>query len=260
MPEFNDYPRVLISGGGTFLGDQIALALLSAGIEVSLLVRPDKEDLSPELANRVNWVAADLWNPASLRGRARGHTVMIHTVGSIQADNSKGLSLNHLNVMTARNAANLAVNGGIQRFINLSTVWGIGLNRSYIKSKREAEGYIIRSGLNTLTLRLPLIYVRGQERPFIFRMESFLADTPPFSWFLFRKSGPLPIDTLARAITWLVLNPQMKNAILYAPDLRKYSRLLDLSVMADNQDDDDDTKPRRPQKMNNEDVPFGWTP
>src|SRR5438046_1828432 len=78
--------RVLVTGGGTFLGDSIAAALLAEGVEVTLLVRPEAEEKIGVLAQRVRTYTADVWDPASLKGRARGHASVIHTVGSLSAD------------------------------------------------------------------------------------------------------------------------------------------------------------------------------
>ena len=44
--------RVLVTGGGTFLGDSIAAALLAEGVEVTLLVRPGAEEKLGSLAQR----------------------------------------------------------------------------------------------------------------------------------------------------------------------------------------------------------------
>ena len=75
--------RVLVTGGGTFLGDYIAAALVAEGADVTLLVRPGAEDRLGGLAERVRWATADVWDAASLRGRARGHQCVVHTVGSL---------------------------------------------------------------------------------------------------------------------------------------------------------------------------------
>lgn len=85
--------HILVTGGGTFLGDNIAAALLAEGAQVTLLVRPGAEDKLGPLAQRVRWIVADVWNPASLRGRARGHASVIHTVGSMVADRHKVLTI-----------------------------------------------------------------------------------------------------------------------------------------------------------------------
>ena len=82
--------RVLVTGGGTFLGNYIAAALLAEGADVTLLVRTGAEERLGQLADRTRWHVADVWNPASLRGRARGQQSVIHTVGSMNSDPAQG--------------------------------------------------------------------------------------------------------------------------------------------------------------------------
>src|SRR5690606_30677963 len=101
--------RVLVTGGGTFLGDYIAAALLAEGAEVTLLVRPGAEDKLGPLGQRVRWWSAAVWESSSMKGRARGHTSVIHTVGSMTADPGKGLTYPWLNFVSARNVANMCV-------------------------------------------------------------------------------------------------------------------------------------------------------
>src|SRR6187549_1561343 len=139
--------RVLVTGGGTFLGDNIAAALLAEGAEVTLLVRPGAEDKLGPLAQRVRWITADVWNPASLRGRARGHASVIHTVGSMIADTAQGSNHHRLNFVSARNVANMCVSDGVPHMTLMSTVRAPWLNNNYLRAKREAETYMEHVGL-----------------------------------------------------------------------------------------------------------------
>src|ERR1700741_2991746 len=134
--------RILVTGGGTFLGDNIAAALLAEGAEVTLLVRPGTEDKLGPLAQRVRWWTADVWNPASLRGRARGHASVIHTVGSLSADPVQGLNHHWLNFVSARNVANMCVSDGVPHIVLMSSARAPWVNGHYLRAKREAENYI----------------------------------------------------------------------------------------------------------------------
>jgi NAD(P)-dependent dehydrogenase (short-subunit alcohol dehydrogenase family) len=61
--------RILVTGDGTFLGDNIAAALLAEGAEVTLLVRLGAEDNLGNLKDRLRWWTADVWNPASIKSQ-----------------------------------------------------------------------------------------------------------------------------------------------------------------------------------------------
>src|SRR5690349_4717806 len=114
--------RVLVTGGGTFLGDNIAAALLAEGAEVTLLVRPDAEDKLGPLKSQVKAWTADVWDPARLRGRARNHACVIKTIGSLIDDPAQGLTHHRLNFVSARNVIQMCVNDGVQHMIQMSTV------------------------------------------------------------------------------------------------------------------------------------------
>jgi len=253
---------ILVTGGGTYLGANIASALLAEGAKVSLLVRPGAEDNLGPLAQYTRWSTADVWSPASLRGKARLHSAVIHTVGSLGADPARGLSFRRLNFESARNVANMCVSDGVERMILLSGVSAPWISRAYIRSKREAEEYIIRMGLRAMIVRAPLLYTVGQDRPFFYRALSLLGALPPFSWLYPGRIAPMPVDTLARGVATLALSPHEDQLIYYARDLRKRIRRGMTRPAAASMDtymvDSADFK--SPYEALDEDLPFGWSP
>ncbi len=180
-------PRVLVTGGGTFLGNSIAAALLAEGAEVTLLVRPGAEDKLGSLAERARWYSANVWDSASLKGRARGHGVVIHTVGSLSADPAQGLTFQYLNFVSARNVANMCVNSGVPHMVLLSSVRAPWINGQYIAAKREAETYIPRVGLRSTVIRAPISYLRGMRRRPFYGLMTLLGSIPPLSWLWFGR-------------------------------------------------------------------------
>ncbi len=212
---------VLVTGGGTFLGDNIAMALLAEGVDVTLLVRPGAEDKLGLLAQRTRWYPADVWDTASLRGRARGHQSVIHTVGSMVAEPSVGLTFHRLNFLSARNVANMCVSDGVQHMVLMSAVRTPWMSLQYIQAKREAENYLFRVGLDASIIHAPMVYQRGRSRPMVYRLFSFLGRTPPFSWFLLGNRAPIPIDVLARGVSRIATQPDSSKTIYSARDLWK---------------------------------------
>ena len=253
---------ILVTGGGTFLGDNIASALLAAGSKVSLLVRPGGEDKLGPLEQQTRWSSADVWSPASLRGKARYHSAVIHTVGSLNADPRRGLSFERLNFVSARNVANMCVGDGVARMILISGVSAPWVSRAYIGAKRAAEAHMVRVGLQAMIVRAPLLYVPGARRPLFYRALSALGAVPPLSWLYLSRVAPVPIDQLARGVASIALDEAETGRIFYARDLQRHLRRSGEPVI------DPVTEHPAPSAAVgsgpfdslDEDLPFGWSP
>lgn len=254
--------RVLVTGGGTFLGDHIAAALLAEGVEVTLLVRPGAEDKLGPLAQRVRWWSADVWEPSSLKGRARGHRSVIHTVGSMTADPAKGLTYHWLNFVSARNVANMCVSDGVHHMVLLSSARAPWVSGGYLAAKREAEDYIERVGVRATIIRAPVVYVRGAQRHPLYRLMSLLGGLPPLSWLGFRQIAPMPVDVLARGVARITLDPDANRTIYYASHLRRRNSAREIreGVSSTQGDISQHLRPAKPIQMLDDEVPFGWTP
>jgi uncharacterized protein YbjT (DUF2867 family) len=253
--------RILVVGGGTFLGDQIIAALLAEGAEVTALVRSGAEDRLGSLAQRIRWYHADVWNPPSLRGRARGHASVIHTVGSLTADPSTGLNFNWLNFISARNVANMCVSDGVSHMVLMSSVRAPWVSGQYIHAKREAENYIRRVGLTPTIIRAPLVYMRGMRRNLFFVLMTVFGSTPILSWLWFGKVAPMPVDMLARGVARITLDQQRAKMIYYAPDLRRRNTAREARQAAPATAAwSVPEQVKHPIELLGEDTPFGWIP
>lgn len=256
--------RVLITGGGTFLGINLASALLAEGAEVTLILREGNEDRLGPLESRVRWLTANVWDVASLKGRARGHGTVIHTVGSMTADPARGLTYHRLNVVSARNVANMCVSDGVAHMVLMSAVGAPWISRRYVNTKRDAESYLRRVGLQSSIVRAPLTYVRGTERPIFYRLMTLLGNVPPLSWTPLGNIAPMPLDILARGVARIALDPPTSQRMVYARELRQLNTRNERRGIVDMDDEDegillDDTSP--PVEMLDDDAtPFGWKP
>lgn len=255
-------PRILVTGGGTLMGDAVAAALLSEGADVTLLVRPGADEHVGALAQRVRTVSADVWEPSSLKGRARGMHAVIHTVGGMTADPAHGLSFTWLNVVSARNVANMAVNSGAPRMVLLSAISAPWVPRGYVHAKREAEHYLGRIGLQSTIIRAPVVYLRGGRRRAFYRAWSALADFALTGWLGFRKLAPLPLDVVARGVARIALAPRSQKHIYNALDLRARNSVAEMrrGLTGDRRPLDDVMQATSTILMLEEEIPFGWTP
>jgi uncharacterized protein YbjT (DUF2867 family) len=227
------------------------------------MVRPDAKDKLGALAQRVRRITADVWDPASLRGRARDHAHVIHTVGSMVANPAQGLTYHRLNFVSARNATNMCISDGVPNLVLISSVRAPWINRRYIHAKREAEAYIARVGLNAQIIRAPLVYLRGQSRPLFYQMITLLGSTPPISWLGFNRIAPMPVDILARGIARITLEEHHTKTYYYAPDLRRRNSRQEqrgIVPMAIPRIPNQPPRPVHPFETLPEDTPFGWSP
>lgn len=256
--------RVMVTGGGTFLGDNIAAALLAEGVEVTLLVRPGTEDQLGLLAQRVRWRSADVWDPSSLRGQARGHVAVIHTVGSMVADPRQGLTHHRLNFVSARNVANMCISDGVPHMVLMSSARAPWTNGRYLRAKREAESYLKRVGLQASIIRAPIAYVRGRPRPLFYRLMTALGSLPPISWLGFGRFAPMPVDILARGVSRIALELQRGKFIYSASDLRRRNKRHERRGRPDFSPHEAALPVNVPAasraKLRDEEAPFGWIP
>lgn len=258
MPQPQDIRRVLVTGATGFLGFRVAAALLEVGLEVSVLIQPEQEDKLAALTGHVETIFGDLWNRGSLKGLARGQQAVIHLVGSVHAQPARGLTYQHINLVSARNAIGMAVSDGVSRFLLLSVAALPGtLPGEYIRSKRDAEEYLRNSGLQGIVIRAPLLYKPSFGNP-VLPLLSILGWLPPFSWLLGRYT-PLPVDIAARGIVAALRYPKAyQSRILYARDLRRLARqhpsrtpliMRPASL----------SRPKN-READLDEIPFGWTP
>jgi uncharacterized protein YbjT (DUF2867 family) len=242
-------------GGTSFLGFRVVAALIEFGADVSVMVRPDREDRLQGLRQHINIIHADVWNKASLKGRARGHHVIVHLIGSTHADPTRGYTYQQINLVSARHVTSMAVSDGVPSMILLSAVARPELSGEYIYSKREAEEYLVNSGLQWTIIRAPALYTPQQIG---IRLLTRVSTLFPFG-MLFGNFMPIAVDAAARGIARIALRQRNYHEwIIYANTLRRLARERNpypvpsrLFNLATSSDDD-------PEGLN--EPPFGWLP
>ena len=257
-----NWNKVFVTGGTGFVGLRVVTALVNAGADVTVLVRPENEEKLGPLRRHIRMVSGDVWNSASLKGRSRGNGAVIHLVGSIRAQPERGLTFHQLNLVSARNAIGMAVGDGIPYFILLSPAHRPpGVSIEYVRSKREAENYLRNSGLRWAIARAPLMFDREQTGGQFYTLVSHIGALP-FLRVFFGRRTPLPVDVAARGIARAALMDELPpNRLLYAGHLRRLGR----EIVEQRQR----SRLRMPQLLSRRDnggnapddeAPFGWLP
>lgn len=268
MQNFTQRP-ILVIGGGTFLGNSIIAALLLEGVEVATIVRPDAEAKLGVLHDQVRVLLGDVFEPASLRGRARGYSTAINAVGSLTANPQRGLTHHRLNFVSIRNICAMCISDGVSHLVYMSSTSAPWLGRGYIRAKRDAEAHIRRVGLQGTIIRAPLTYAHGEFRPPFFEWMTLLGSIPLIKQLRMKRIAPMPIETLARGVARVALLEGRRKPIYYASDLRKLVKRDERATPLISKTSwgvSDDTPPNRhgvylPQtSLDDDNAPFGWIP
>jgi uncharacterized protein YbjT (DUF2867 family) len=261
MPRRN-WNKVFVTGGTGFVGQRVISALVEAGADVTVLVRPDNEEKLGALRRHVHMVPGDVWNSASLKGRSRGHGAVIHLVGSLRAQPARGLTFHQLNLVSARNTIGMAVSDGVPFFVMLSAVGRPpGVSIEYLRSKREAEEYLRNSGLWWSIVRAPLVFNRAQPGGSLFVLLSQIGSLPFLRVFTGKRT-PLPVDIVGRGLAQVALQVDPpREQMLYAGDLRRLGRVK--RVRRARRSRQSPLIPRRRdsfESLPDDEAPFGWLP
>lgn len=149
--------RVAIIGGTGFVGSYLTDALLDSGHSVSQLVRQGSESKlrHPEQTQIVNGDIADI---ESIRRILEGCDAVIYNVGILREVPRKGVTFESTQYEGLVNAVDAALAVGVQRFLLMSAN-GVKIpGTRYQETKRRAEDYALKSGLDVTVFRPSVIF------------------------------------------------------------------------------------------------------
>ena len=204
--------HILITGGNGFLGKQIALLADSKGIPVVSIARSGKPVNIP--VNNVTWVAADIFEPELWRAQLQDCDAVIHCIGILEEDESKGITHEKMIFETARIVGNEAEHAGIKKFVFISAGSGPpGTPDSYIDNKRKAEDYLTNRKFKLAILRPGMIY--GAEKPESMRIEKVISLLLkiPFIKNKLKPGRPLPVAAVATASLYAAKKEEVKGIL-----------------------------------------------
>ncbi|GAB5519014.1 MAG: NAD(P)H-binding protein [Rhodothermales bacterium] len=204
--------HVYLTGGTGFVGSYILQELLAAGHTVRCLVRnPD----TAELPQGVEVVKGDITKPKSLLGTMRGCDAVIHLVGIIEEQSSKGVTFEAIHHQGTVHVVDAAKDAEIERFIHMSAN-GARPNgvSAYQTSKWKAEEYVRKAAFEHTTIFAPSVLF-GDPGPDNPEFASQLADTliKPFPVLPIFGDGqylmqPISVEEVAAAFVQALTNPE----------------------------------------------------
>lgn len=193
-------PRILVTGGNGFIGREVCRRAVEAGHAVVGLARRGRPAGAEGWMDRVDWVAADVLDPAAWRVHLDGCGAVIHCVGVIAENPRRGVTFERANGDSAIVAAEEAGRAGVGAFVFVSaSALPPGVGAGYIRAKRRAEEHIHRLAPRAVILRPGFVYGTGRLPSLPLAALIQLATFLPVVGAKARGSRPLPVETVARA-------------------------------------------------------------
>ena len=149
--------RVAIIGGTGFVGRYLVDALLDAGHQVTVLVRPGSEGkLQPR--GCIRKVAGDLSDRNALRETFDGARASIYNVGLLREFPRDGITFEAAQYQGVVDTIDVARETGVSRLLLMSAIGVKDPGTKYQSTKRRAELHAQGSGLDVTVLRPSVIF------------------------------------------------------------------------------------------------------
>lgn len=149
--------NVAVFGATGFVGSYIIDALVAAGHQPSVLLRPGSEDKLQHAA-RCRIVPGEIADTAAVAEVLAGSDAAIYLIGILRENPAQGITFNALQYEGARQAIDVAVQNNVDRFLLMSAN-GVGSrDTSYLRSKQRAEQHLLASNLRGTVFRPSVIF------------------------------------------------------------------------------------------------------
>ena len=149
--------RTAIFGGTGFVGSYLVDALLEAGHEPSLLIRPGSEKKLRH-ADRCRLTVGEIDDVAAIARTLEGCGAAIYLIGILREQPARGITFKAMQYEGARRVIDAAKSRHVERFLLMSANGVKPDGTGYQRSKFEAERYLESSGLRGTVMRPTVIF------------------------------------------------------------------------------------------------------
>jgi len=149
--------KVAIIGGTGFVGSYLVDALLDAGHEPHVLVRPGSEN-KLHRASECSITKGDLDSTDAIDAVVTGCDAVIYNVGILREHPREGITFEALQYRGAQSVAEAAKRAGVRRFLLMSANGIDSAETPYQTTKLRAEAMIRESGLDYTIFRPSVIF------------------------------------------------------------------------------------------------------
>jgi NADH dehydrogenase len=180
--------RIFVTGATGFVGSAVVEELTIRGFAVNALAR--RGTITAPTGD-VRTITGDLFDDKALDQGLGDAAGVIHLVGIIAQDPSKGITFERIHHRGTQSIVDAAKRNGLRRYVHMSA---LGTRpdalSDYHKTKYEAEQYVRGSGLDWTIIRPSMIHGPGGA---FMKMEAGWArrHSPPFLFMPYFGAGPL---------------------------------------------------------------------
>jgi uncharacterized protein YbjT (DUF2867 family) len=208
---------VFITGGTGYLGSSLVPILVERGHRVRALVRPNSRSKAPA---GCEVVCGDPLDANSYRDLIRPADTFIHLVGVSHPSPSKSEQFRAIDLVSAREAINVAAELGMQHFIYLSVAHPAPVMKSYIAVRAECEQLIHQKHLRATILRPWYVLGPGHRWPYVLLPLYKLMEWLPFTRSAARRLGLVTLEEMSLALVEAVESPAQGVRIVEVPEIR----------------------------------------
>lgn len=170
--------KVALFGGTGFVGSYLVDALVEAGLQPVVLVRPGSEDRVNH-ADRCTTVAGDIADPAAIESVLEGADAAIFNIGILREVPSRGVTFQALQEQAPKQAIDAASRLGVRRFILMSANGVEANSTEYQQTKLRAEQHLQESGLDWTIFRPSVVFGDPRGRmEFASQLKRDIIDAP----------------------------------------------------------------------------------
>jgi uncharacterized protein YbjT (DUF2867 family) len=217
LPRTSETRRVFITGGTGYLGSSLIPILLERGHRVRALVRPNSKG---KVTAGCEVVSGDALDANSYRNLIRPADTFIHLVGVPSPSPSKGEQFRAVDLVSAREAINVAAELGMPHFIYLSVAHPAPMMKSYIAVRAACEQMIHQKHLNSTILRPWYVLGPGHRWPYALLPFYKLMEWLPFARSGAQRLGLVTLEQMVLALIEAVESPAHGVRIMEVPEIR----------------------------------------
>ncbi len=149
--------QVALFGGTGFVGNYLVRALLSAGHEVSLLVRPGSEHKASE-RDRCSVTSGDIGSSEAIEATLEGCNAAIYNIGLLKEFPRRGVTFESAQFEGVMRVVKAAEKLGVNRMLLMSANGVKSPGTAYQETKYRAEELLKASGLQWTIFRPSVIF------------------------------------------------------------------------------------------------------